>query len=181
MSLHQPQTGLLSPTHPSNPRSWPLLKKLYVSSAALLYTGTLFFALTCWGAATAKIPETLFHVSHLKGTMPFSVFLLGIAAAPMFTPHLSERFGRQYLYPASTVLMSIFLIATAYAPNFNGIIAFRFIAGLFGGPIMVLVEGTFADLWSPRHTITWYPILACGEYLGSSIGMCDGLHVKNHG
>lgn len=35
---------------------------------------------------------------------------------------------------------------------------------------MVLIEGTFADVWSAQRTVTYYSFLAMAQYLGAAFG-----------
>ena len=172
------QEGVLSSSHPQNPQSWTLLKKLYTSTASLLYTFTLFMALTAWAPAGIPIPK-VFKVTHEKGVLCFSLMLLGIAVAPLYTPHIIERVGKRFIFPVCTVLMSAFLLGAAYSPQFNGMVACRFLAGLVAGPIVVANEGIFADLWNPRYTTVWYSFLTCGEFIGASMGKCTFRFTSN--
>lgn len=50
----------------------------------------------------------------------------------------------------------------------------RFFAGLFGGPALVLIEGTFADVWSADVTVTYYAILTLASFIGTACGPLIG-------
>ena len=67
----------------------------------------------------------------------FSLYLLGIAFAPIITPHLSERFGRQAIYLASFPIFSLFILGASVSQSFAALAVCRFFAGFFGGPSLV--------------------------------------------
>ena len=110
----------------------------------------------------------------------FSIIFLGIASAPLHTPHISERLGRKPVYLASLPLFAICIIGVGFQKTFGGVMALRFLAGVFGGPCLVLIEGTFADVWSSRTTVTYYSALTLGSYLGAAFGMLCSLYVTQH-
>ena len=50
----------------------------------------------------------------------------------------------------------------------------RFFAGLFGGPCVVNIEGTFADIWSAKTTNTYYAFLGTAQFFGAGLGPLVG-------
>jgi MFS family permease len=53
----------------------------------------------------------------------------------------------------------------------------RFLAGFAGGPCLVLIEGTFADIWSAETTNTYYAFLGTAAYIGAACGPIAGGYV----
>lgn len=102
--------------------------------------------------------------------LPFAIFLWGVAFAPIYTPHLAERLGRSVIYFTSVLLFSIFTLGVGYSQNFASIVVLRFFAGLVGGPCLVLIEGTFADIWDANQTNTYYAVLGTASYIGAACG-----------
>ncbi|KAL8811775.1 MAG: hypothetical protein Q9200_001541 [Gallowayella weberi] len=96
-----------------------------------------------------------------------SLTLFGIAFAPITTPHLSERYGRAPVYLVSLPLFALFILGAGYSKNFSSLAVCRFFAGFFGGPCLVLIEGTFADVWSAHLTVTYYSFLSLASYVGA--------------
>lgn len=111
-------------------------------------------------------------MARLGFTMPF----FGVILAPIYTPHLSERFGRRPIYLASLPLFSLCVVVIGATSSFSTLLAFRFLAGLFGGPCLVLIEGTFADIWSAQRTVTYYSFLTLASYLGAAFGKFNCKH-----
>ena len=99
-----------------------------------------------------------------------SLNLLGIAFAPIFTPHLSELFGRQAVYLISIPTFSLFILGASFSRSFAALAVCRFFAGFFGGPCLVLIEGTFADVWSANMTVAYYSSLALASFIGAACG-----------
>ncbi len=99
-----------------------------------------------------------------------SLNLLGIAFAPIITPHLSERFGRQAVYLVSLPTFSLFILGASFSRSFAALAVCRFFAGFFGGPCLVLIEGTFADVWSAKITVAYYSFLALASFIGAACG-----------
>lgn len=119
------------------------------------------------------IPEVVkkFDVSTTVATLGLSLYLLGIAFAPVTTPHLSEAFGRSIVYLISLPLFSVFILGAGLSQNFASLAVCRFFAGFFGGPCLVLIEGTFADVWPASTTGTYYAVLSLASYVGAAAGM----------
>jgi MFS family permease len=99
-----------------------------------------------------------------------SLYLFGIAFAPIYSPHLAERFGRSVLYPSCLFGSMLFVLGASRSNTIAGVLVCRFFAGLFGGPCLVLIEGTFADIWSAETTNTYYAFLGIASYIGAALG-----------
>lgn len=50
----------------------------------------------------------------------------------------------------------------------------RFFAGFFGGYTLVSLEGTFADMWSPDTTNTYYAFQGLAAFFGAALGPVVG-------
>ena len=111
-----------------------------------------------------------FGVTMQVAILGFSLNLLGIAFAPIITPHLSERFGRQAVYLVSLPTFSLFILGGSFSRSFAALAVCRFFAGFFGGPCLVLIEGTFADVWSAKTTVAYYSFLALASFIGAACG-----------
>ncbi|KAI3317006.1 MFS general substrate transporter [Xylariaceae sp. AK1471] len=163
----------LSPTDPDSPMMWPLWKRCYVSSVAFSFAFVVLYGTTTYTAAIPTVVSALGasqHIANLGFTLPF----LGVFFAPIYTPHLTEKYGRRPVYLASFPLYLLSVVVIGFAPNISTLLAFRFFAGLFGGPCLVLIEGTFADVWSAERTVTYYSFLTIASYWGAAFGPIIG-------
>lgn len=128
------------------------------------------FGITAYTAGITGVMKE-FDVSMTVAILGFSLNLFGIVFAPIITPHLSERLGRATVYLISLPLFSLFILGASRSPNFASLAICRFLAGLFGGPCLVLIEGTFADCWRGHTTVTYYSILSLSSYAGAACGL----------
>lgn len=92
--------------------------------------------------ATAYTPGITGVVQYLNVRMQtavlgLSLYLLGIAFAPITTPHLSERFGRQAVYLVTQPIFCLFVLGASFSHSFAALATCRFFAGIFGGPSLV--------------------------------------------
>lgn len=109
-----------------------------------------------------------------QAILGMSLYLFGIALAPIWTPHATERTGRSLIYLCSLPICDIFLIGAGVSRTFAGVAVCRFLAGVAGGPCLVLIEGTFADIWSAETTNTYYAFLGTAAYIGAACGPIAG-------
>ena len=101
----------------------------------------------------------------------FSLPIFGTFFAPIYTPHLSERLGRVPVYLTSLPLFALFTLGAGFSNSFTSVAICRFFAGFFGGPIIVLIEGTFADCWEGNGaTVTYYSALTLASFIGTACG-----------
>ncbi|KAK3068334.1 hypothetical protein LTR53_014183 [Teratosphaeriaceae sp. CCFEE 6253] len=161
---------------PNNPMKWPLHRKIYTSASAWLFAAAVAFGATCFTAGKAdfvmnyKLGEGV-PVSFIAG---LSLYLWGIAFAPIWTPHVAERTGRSLIYLTALPVCALFVLGAGLSHSLGSILVCRFFAGLTGGPCLVLIEGTFADMWSARTTNTYYAFLGTAAYFGASTGPLAG-------
>ena len=111
-----------------------------------------------------------FSVSMPVAILGMSLYIFGIAFAPIYTPHLAERHGRSKLYLLSLFLFMFFELGASRSGSFASLAVCRFLAGFTGGPCLVLIEGTFADVWSANTTNTYYAFLGIAAYFGAASG-----------
>lgn len=159
----------ISPNNPNNPMRWHPIKKVYTSLASTFLVFAYLFDLTSYAIAISTVTQE-FGISMTRAIAPFSLFLVGTSFAPVVTPHLAERFGRRPIYFVAAILSAIFTIGSSQARDIQSLCATRFFAGFFGGPIVVLIEGTYADIWPSRKTLLYYSNLAWASYLGAACG-----------
>ena len=78
-----------------------------------------------------------FDVKMQVAILGLSLYLLGIAFAPMTTPHLSEKYGRQAVYLITLPIFCLFILGGSFSHSFGALAVCRFFAGFFGGPSLV--------------------------------------------
>ncbi|KAK7525417.1 polyamine transporter [Phyllosticta citriasiana] len=130
-----------------NPRNWPKWKKWYITCFA-----SMLNILTCLCAggisSGAEDIAATFNVSSEVTILCLSMYILGFAIGPVLLAPLSEYYGRNPVYISSWLLLVIFQIPVALAPNIGTIIVCRFILGFFGSAPLTNTGGTVSDLWA---------------------------------
>ena len=88
---------------------------------------------------------------------------------------LSELYGRWPVYQGGNAGFLVFTIACAVSSNFNMLIAWRFIQGLFGSVPLTIGGGTIADMVIQEKRGGVMAIWALGPLMGPVIGpVCGG-------
>lgn len=163
----------MHPDDPDNPQNWPLARKLQASLCAFVFGFVVAFGLTIYAAFLPQLQKA-FKTDMKTSIVGFSLYLFGIAFSPIHTPHFSERFGRRPVYFVSIAIFSLFLLGGAVSRTWTSLTVTRFFAGLTGGPCLVLIEGTFADVWSADATVTYYIFLTLSSFFGAASGPLVG-------
>lgn len=118
----------------ANPRNWSELKKAFVMMIICFHTIALYSGPTAYTAGSEGIMEA-FDVGHVTATTGLTVSLITFSLGSMLWASLSEnpRFGRTSVIVATTLVYVVLSIPIAMAQNFGMLLAFRALAGFFGG------------------------------------------------
>jgi AAHS family 4-hydroxybenzoate transporter-like MFS transporter len=101
------------------------------------------------GLAASGIMADLHFPPSALGAV-FSAALAGLALGAFGFGFLADKVGRKAVLVAATACFGIFTIATAVAPNYGVLLAFRFLAGLgLGGAMPSFISVT--SEYSPRR------------------------------
>ncbi|KAK1719501.1 multidrug resistance protein [Colletotrichum acutatum] len=135
------------PNDPENPQNWSLMKKVFVTFQICLLTVSVYVGSAIYNAGVLDVIQ-VFGVSQVAALLGLTLFVAGYGLGPMIWSPLSEipQIGRNPIY-ISTLLL---FIPTALAVNFGMLLAFRFLTGFFGSPVLATGGATLADIWSPK-------------------------------
>ena len=95
---------------------------------------------------------------------------------PMFIAPFAEAppIGRSPVYILSIFCFICLNFGVVYARNLGMLLAFRFLTGFVGSPVLATGGASMADIWSPKkrgYPIgTWGIFAVCGPVLGPLIG-----------
>ena len=95
---------------------------------------------------------------------------------PMLWAPLSEvpQIGRMPVYILTLAVFVVLQVPTALATNYGMLMAFRFLSGFFGSPILAMGGATVADLYTPKKRAygmtLWGVFAASGPSLGPLLG-----------
>ncbi|KAI0062522.1 MFS transporter [Artomyces pyxidatus] len=167
--------GWYGPEDPDNPLNWSRAKKVWVMFQTCLLTFAVYIGSAIYTAGIADISEE-FHVSTVAATVGLTVFVAGYGIGPMVWSPLSElpKVGRMPIYIITLAFFVVLQVPTALATNYGMLMAFRFLTGFVGSPILATGGATIADLYVPKkraYGITlWGVIATCGPVMGPLVG-----------
>ncbi|KAK8109029.1 hypothetical protein PG984_014830 [Apiospora sp. TS-2023a] len=161
---------------PVLPRQWPLWKKVTTSMFSLFPVATIMYTTTSLSTAVPTVPA-LFATSKTLASFSFSIPFLGMTSAPLYTPYLSDRFGRKPVLLVYFLLYLAVVVGLTFASTMPQLLLLRFLIGLLGGPCIVMAEGTLSQLWPPERRMTYYAVLAFTQYIGAAAGWLVGVVV----
>ncbi|KAI4781217.1 synaptic vesicle transporter [Aureobasidium sp. EXF-3400] len=169
---------------PNNPQCWPMVKKWTVMVTCCI----LAIALTIPTSVEGPVQEAFdqhFHVNAMAGSMSTGkanalicecIFLIGIGVGSLFSGPLSETFGRNAIYFSTMILVMLFIMAKALAPNYGAALAFRFLCALFAATPMTVAGGTIGDVWTPMQIPFGLPFATFCAYAGPILGPVIGAY-----
>lgn len=83
-------------------------------------------------------------------------------------------FGRNPVYFGTLVVFVIFQVPTALAVNFGMLLAFRFLTGFFGSPVLATGGASIGDMYAPNKRAygmaIWGISAVCGPTMGPLVG-----------
>lgn len=111
-----------------------------------------------------------FHASQTVAIVPFSMYVLGMAAGPMIASPCSESFGRKIIYICGLLGAAAFTIGAGFAKSVATLSICRFFAGAFFSPPMAVGGATLSDFWLPAQRAIPMSIYAGFAFLGPALG-----------
>ncbi|KAK8108988.1 MFS general substrate transporter [Apiospora sp. TS-2023a] len=153
----------------NNPQEWSLSRKWTTMVACCLLSIALTIPTSIDGPTQAAFDEH-YGVSPMQGSMVTGIFLIGIAVGSLVSGPLSETFGRNIIYFTAMILVMLFSMAKALAPNYGAALAFRFLNALFAATPMTVAGGTVGDIWTPMQIPFGLPFITFCAYAGPILG-----------
>lgn len=89
---------------------------------------------------------------------------------PLFLSPLSEIYGRSRVLSTSNTFFVAFNLGCALAPNLNGLIAMRFLAGLGGSACLTIGSGVISDLFITERRGLATSLYGMGILFGPILG-----------
>ncbi|SCU90798.1 LAFA_0F00298g1_1 [Lachancea sp. 'fantastica'] len=92
-----------------------------------------------------------YHTTRLMVNVSVGVYLVSLGIFPLWWSTLSELQGRRTVYVGSFMLLVLFSIGTALAPNISCFIVLRMLCGAASASVQSVGAGTIADLYPPAE------------------------------
>ncbi|KAK7747526.1 hypothetical protein SLS53_001781 [Cytospora paraplurivora] len=140
------------------------------------------FAVTCASSIYTSTYTQMgaeFHSSRIVMALGLSMFVLGIAMGPMWSP-LSEFYGRRPIYLASFAAFTIWIVPCAVARNLETVIISRFFQGFSGSAFLSVSGGTVGDLFRPEQMMNPMTLFAAAPFLGPGCGPVIGGFINSN-
>jgi DHA1 family multidrug resistance protein-like MFS transporter len=133
-----------------NPLNWSTPKKFIVTFLICQLTFSVYIGSAIYSAGTLGVMER-FGVSQVAATLGLTLFVAGYGLGPMVFAPMSEipQIGRNPIYIGTLVVFVFFQFAVIYAKNFGMLLAFRFLTGLFGSPVLATGGASLSDMYQP--------------------------------
>jgi DHA1 family multidrug resistance protein-like MFS transporter len=163
------------PDDPENPQNWSTAKKFFVTFELCLLTTSIYIGSSIYSAGTQSVMAT-FGVSQVAATLGLCLFVAGYGLGPMIFSPMSEipQVGRNPVYLITLAIFVGFQAPTARATNFSMLLAFRFLTGFFGSPVLATGGASLGDMYAPSKRAyamsIWGISAICGPTLGPLVG-----------
>lgn len=155
--------------------NWSMGKKFLVTFLICFLTFSVYIGSAIYSAGTVEITQ-VFGVSQVAATLGLTLFVAGYGLGPMIFAPMSEipQIGRNPVYIGTLVVFVFFQFGVIYAKNFGMLLAFRFLTGFFGSPVLATGGASLGDMYKPSKRAyaigIWGIAAICGPVLGPLIG-----------
>lgn len=133
---------------PEHPQNWPARRKWMCAVTVMTFS----FASACmssgYGLAYSGVNKDLGPVSYTTYEAGITVYLMGIAFAPMVLAPVSETFGRYPVMMVAAFGNLVLFLGQTLAQNVATIIVTRFLQGCVGSVGNSMSGGYFADMFN---------------------------------
>lgn len=79
-------------------------------------------------------------------------------------------FGRTPIYICTLTVFVFLQFAVIYAKNIGMLLAFRFLTGLFGSPVLATGGATIADMYKPSKQVYGIAVWGISAVFGPALG-----------
>ncbi|KAJ5770271.1 Major facilitator superfamily domain general substrate transporter [Penicillium nucicola] len=148
-----------------DPKTHPAWQKNAIVGIVTLSAFTAPFA-SCILFPSFGILVEHFHTTQTKVALTTTVFLLGLAAAPLWWSTLSQQYGRRPVLVFSFLISTVAVIVCAATNSLPLIIVFRLIEALGCSSAQSVGAGVISDIYNSTErgsALGWF-------YLGTLIG-----------
>ncbi|KAF2144144.1 uncharacterized protein K452DRAFT_246347 [Aplosporella prunicola CBS 121167] len=168
------------PNDPENPFNWSKKRKWLITITTCFISILTGLPAGAYGGGNDQM-EKQFNISEDNFPWLFwatTSWNIGAAVFPLVFVPLTEQTGRMPGYFASYILFLIWLLPSAFAPNFATLIVTRLFGGGASSVSINIVGGTIADVWKGDRArsipmsifgMTSVIGIALGPFIGSAI------------
>lgn len=159
-------TETIKPMEPGFRRSMLLVSMLFVAIMAALDLTIVSVALPYMAGGLSATPDEI--------TWVVTLFAIGQALVIGITGHLSRLLGRKRLAIISIVGFVLSSAACGLSQDLHMIVVFRFVQGIFSGPLIPLSQSVLIDAYPAENRTKVLAMWAMGVTAGPAIGPALG-------
>lgn len=111
-----------------------------------------------------------FHVSSTVALLGLALYVVGLGFGPVLGAPVSETLGRNMVYRISTPICMVFTLGAGFSQTITQLVVCRFLAGLFGSPVLAVGAGSNADMWPPRIRAVSTSVFMMAPFAGPALG-----------
>ncbi|KAI5201823.1 multidrug resistance protein-like protein [Aureobasidium subglaciale] len=158
-----------------NPQNWSTFKKCFVTFNICWLTLSVYVGSAIYTSGLPFLTQE-FGVSTEVITIGLTLYVLGYGIGPMIFSPLSEipQIGRNPIYISTLVVFVFFNFGVVYAKNIGMLLAFRFLTGFFGSPVLATGGASLADIYTPAKRAYALAIFGIANIMGPSLGPVMG-------
>ena len=132
--------------------NWSHAKRAFVTAQIYLLTLCTYIGTSIFSPGSENL-QAHFGVGQVAATLGTSLAILGYGLGVMIWSPLSEaiRFGRKPVYLATLAIFVGLQVPTALAKHFGTLLAFRFLSGIFGAPVLAIGGASINDMYPPTQ------------------------------
>ena len=155
--------------------NWSTFKKFFVTFEICLLTFSVYIGSAIYSAGEEDV-EMVFGVSQVAATLGLTLFVAGYGLGPMLWAPMSEipQIGRNPIYIGTLLVIVVIQVPTDLSVNFGMLLAFRFITGFIGSPVLATGGASLGDIYAPNKRAyaigIWGISAVCGPVLGPLLG-----------
>ncbi|KAG0649113.1 MFS transporter cpaT [Hyphodiscus hymeniophilus] len=170
---------------PENPYNWTRTRKWNHVAIVALINFVTPLASSMFTPGVTQVQKEFGNYNHELSSFVVSVYPVEyemggsklmriVACGPLVLSPLSEIYGRLYIYHGSNIAFVCFTIGCAFAPSFESLIVFRFLAGCAGATGQTVGGGTIGDLFVQIERGLPMSLYTLGPVIGPAIGPVGG-------
>lgn len=140
-----------------------------------LLTFSIYIGSAIYTAGLQQITQ-VFGVSQTVAILGLTLYVLGYGLGPMIWSPMSEvpYFGRNPIYIGTLFVFVFFNFGVVYAQNLGMLLAFRFLTGFFGSPILATGGASLADMYTPSKRAYPFAFYGVANVMGPTVGPLIG-------
>ena len=140
------------------------------ASIALFCCGFATFALLYCVQPLLPLFSAEFQVSPATSSLAVSAATVGVALSLIVVGVLSDRLGRKWMMAASQLLVVACTLGVAFAPNWNALLALRFLSGVALSGVPAVAMDYLAEEIEPESLGAVMGLYIAGNAMGGMAG-----------